>query len=317
VLAIKVLDFGISKMTPAGGPGVLSADKSMTKTTAIVGSPVYMSPEQMASSKGVDLRTDIWSLGVILYELVTGRIPFDADTVTELAIRIATEPAPRMDGVPPGLPPGFEQVVQRCLQKQRELRFQSVGELADALAPFGSPRARSSVERIHGMLGTAGGPPAPGTPAVFAPGSPVTTGNRSEAGWQTDSARRRGGKAAVVVAAAIALGVATAVAAVLVAVRMTHAPGPPAAVSAAAAPFAPAIATSVPAVSEPAPSAAPAIPVASSAPVVTSSSPVPAPAPMRVRPAAQPGVSAPPKAQCTPPYYFDAAGNRVFKKECF
>ena len=93
-LSIKVLDFGISKTTSTSASGSGSRDMGMTRTTAIIGSPIYMSPEQMKSSKGVDSRTDIWSLGVILYELLTGRVPFEADTVTELAIRVATEPTP-------------------------------------------------------------------------------------------------------------------------------------------------------------------------------------------------------------------------------
>jgi serine/threonine protein kinase len=86
-----VLDFGISKMTdPSGsGPG------SMTRTTALMGSPLYMSPEQMRSSKDVDARTDIWALGVILFELMTGRPAFIADSVTELAIKVATDAGAR------------------------------------------------------------------------------------------------------------------------------------------------------------------------------------------------------------------------------
>jgi serine/threonine protein kinase len=93
-LAIKVLDFGISKVTRPGAHG-----HDMTSTAAIVGSPNYMSPEQLQSSKGVDARTDIWSLGVILFELLTARVPFEAEAVTELVIKIAMEPAPPVTGL--------------------------------------------------------------------------------------------------------------------------------------------------------------------------------------------------------------------------
>src|SRR5262245_48550017 len=84
---IKVLDFGISKST-AGG------DFTATRTQAVMGSPAYMSPEQMRSAKLVDARTDVWALGVILYQLVLGRVPWDAETFTELCIKVSMDPLP-------------------------------------------------------------------------------------------------------------------------------------------------------------------------------------------------------------------------------
>ena len=93
-LSIKVLDFGISKIVRKTGD--LHPDVSMTRTNAVLGSPAYMSPEQMQASKHVDARTDIWSLGVILFELLSGRIPFEGEAVTELAIKGSRWPlAPR------------------------------------------------------------------------------------------------------------------------------------------------------------------------------------------------------------------------------
>jgi len=144
LLSVKVLDFGISKVMP-GGAG---SDRDMTRTTAVLGSPYYMSPEQIQASKGVDARSDIWALGVILYELVAGRVPFDAEAMTELIVKIATA-APRGFSAPSGeLPPGFAAVVMRCLEKDRDRRFQTIAELAVALHDFAPKRSKSSVDRI-------------------------------------------------------------------------------------------------------------------------------------------------------------------------
>jgi serine/threonine-protein kinase len=139
---IKVLDFGISKTQgPAG-------DVNMTRTQAVMGSPGYMSPEQMRSTKNVDGRTDIWSLGVILYELVAGRTPFQADTFSALCLKIAVDPHPPMLALPSKLPPGFEAVVNHALEKDPAMRFQSAAELAQALAPYAGTSARERAQRF-------------------------------------------------------------------------------------------------------------------------------------------------------------------------
>src|SRR3954471_7195160 len=145
--SIKVLDFGISKLTAPG------ADHSMTKTSAVMGSPLYMSPEQMTASRGVDARTDIWALGVVLYELLTGRVPFRAETLPEVCGLILTAaPSPVRD-FSPGVPEGLQSVVLRCLEKDRERRYSNVSQVAQALAPFGSRATSRSVERISRILG--------------------------------------------------------------------------------------------------------------------------------------------------------------------
>ncbi len=164
-LSIKVLDFGISKLTDLSGTGPSMA---MTKTSALMGSPLYMSPEQMRSSKDVDAQTDIWALGIILFELLTGHPAFTAESVTELAIRVASEPAPLVRTSRPDVPPGVEAVIAKCLEKDKRQRFRNVAELAYALLPFAPKRAKASVDRISGIIQAAG----LSTSALAVPASP-------------------------------------------------------------------------------------------------------------------------------------------------
>jgi eukaryotic-like serine/threonine-protein kinase len=131
--SIKVLDFGISKAMQSLG------ENTVTVAGTVLGSPSYMSPEQIAAVRDLDGRTDLWSLGVILYQLVTGRVPFPADTLTQLcALVLQTEPR-RPSELRPDLPPGLEAVILRCLEKDRARRFGTAGDLAAALLPFAGP----------------------------------------------------------------------------------------------------------------------------------------------------------------------------------
>jgi len=138
---IKVVDFGISKVTGDSA----NLDHGITVTGNIVGSPSYMSPEQMKNSSGVDRRTDIWSLGVVLYECVTGKLPFSGETYAEVCLK-AHQDAP----LPPSahgvtLPPGVEAVIMKCLAKDAEQRFATAAELAEALLAFAPVPARTSM----------------------------------------------------------------------------------------------------------------------------------------------------------------------------
>jgi serine/threonine-protein kinase len=144
---VKVLDFGISKVTGLAAAGELS----ITDTGAVLGSPLYMSPEQMRSSKNTDVRTDVWSLGVILFELLSGQVPFDGETVTELCLRVVQDPPRSLVELSPELPPDLVTVVMRCLEKERNMRFGSVAELAMALEPF-AEKKRSGRERAWRSL---------------------------------------------------------------------------------------------------------------------------------------------------------------------
>src|SRR5206468_7287693 len=118
---IKVLDFGISK-APPGATG----EAALTKTATVVGSPQYMSPEQMRSIKNVDARGDIWALGVILHELVSGQAVFAGETMAELVLKIMADEATPLSKARPGTPRGLDAVIQRCLQKAPEKRYASI-----------------------------------------------------------------------------------------------------------------------------------------------------------------------------------------------
>jgi serine/threonine-protein kinase len=166
---IKVLDFGISKIALAGDPG-----QGMTQTAAMMGSPNYMAPEQIKSARSVDARSDIWSLGIILHELLTGEVAFKADTMPELYVNILQSPPIPLRSRRPDAPPAMEAIVLRCLEKDPARRFANVGELATALGELAPPRARLSIERITRIVGTPAQPPPGVTPPTLA-GTHVST----------------------------------------------------------------------------------------------------------------------------------------------
>lgn len=142
---IKVLDFGISK--------VMGAELTLTQETQALGSPLYMSPEALGSAKNVDTRTDIWALGIILYQLVAGKTPFHESTMGQLCTRILTGTPTPLDEYRTDAPKGYEAVIHRCLQRDRDQRFQNVAALAHAIAAYGPPRGRVYVERIARIMG--------------------------------------------------------------------------------------------------------------------------------------------------------------------
>jgi serine/threonine-protein kinase len=128
----KVLDFGISKMSSSDG----QLNPRLTRTGAIMGTPYYMSPEQVRGLDDVDHRADIYAFGVILYEALTGRVPFDADSYGALILKIATDTPKRLREVRPELPDELDAVVLRAMAREPAQRFQDVESLARALEPF-------------------------------------------------------------------------------------------------------------------------------------------------------------------------------------
>jgi serine/threonine-protein kinase len=140
---VKVLDFGISK-SPMG------TDMQLTQTQSLLGTPAYMSPEQMRSARLVDTRTDIWSLGTVFYEVVEGRRPFEAESFSEMCVKVAVDaPAPMVNA-----PLALQKVILRCLAKTPEQRYANMADLAHDLVPFVNDphQATLLVERMNRML---------------------------------------------------------------------------------------------------------------------------------------------------------------------
>jgi serine/threonine-protein kinase len=150
---IKVLDFGISKVALTGS--VFETKMPLVRTMMPMGSPVYMSPEQIRASKDIDPRTDIWALGCTLYELLTGVAAFDAPSLTQITAAILESQPPSVQALSSLVPGELEAVVNRCIEKDPKNRYQNVGELAIALYPFAPRRARISAERCSYVLRTA------------------------------------------------------------------------------------------------------------------------------------------------------------------
>jgi serine/threonine protein kinase len=207
--SVKLLDFGISKLTSLGADDS-GIDPALTQTATIMGSPSYMSPEQLKSTKEVDQRADVWSLGAVLYEAVTGKPAFRGESLPQVCAMIASEdpalPSTRRDGIPIEL----ERAVLRCLEKDPAGRATLV-ELARTLARYAPDRAKASLERIEATAGTAETRPrvmtyadkgrAEPTGTRSRVGDSVTTGDRSGrtiSSWGRDRRGKRSGNGLVV-----------------------------------------------------------------------------------------------------------------------
>ncbi len=143
---IKILDFGISKQTASAG-----REKALTGR-AVLGSPAYMPPEQLRNAKSVDFRADIWALGIVLYEMLTGVTPFDAEGVGEIFAAILEKDPTSIREKRPDVPPELEAVIFKCLERKAEDRWADVSDFALALAPFGSGKWSQLTEAIGSTL---------------------------------------------------------------------------------------------------------------------------------------------------------------------
>jgi serine/threonine-protein kinase len=209
---VKVLDFGISKVQP--GPEAEVGDEDLTQTSMVLGSPRYISPEQARNAKDVDARADIF--GVVLYQIIAGEPPFGGDTFGEILTNILLSDPPPLPSLRADLPAGLAEVVERCLQRERDERYGDVAELAHALAPFGGPRAADRARRVAAIIGEEA--PRhddalrdPRTDVADAPTSATST-QPTVATWAQPESRRPPRRMGLIVAAAavgVALGLAT------------------------------------------------------------------------------------------------------------
>ncbi len=174
---IKLLDFGISQLAD-------DASTKLTRTETAMGSALYMSPEQMRDTKSVDLRTDIYALGITLHELLAGRPPFFAETIIELCTKLATEDPEPLRTRRPDADEGLAYVIARAHERDVSLRYRSIPELVAALAPWAPPRSQGTLDRVMRMArlppviaGTAYAAhvhPRASAPALAAPALPST-----------------------------------------------------------------------------------------------------------------------------------------------
>ena len=142
---VKVLDFGISKAADND-----ESSPKLTSTEMVMGTPLYMSPEQVRSLKNVDHRADIWALGAILFELLAAKPPFDGPSASALHAAIAMDPPASLRERRPDVPQHVEAAILRCLEKDPARRFQSVQELSAAIVPFATSRGRQAAPSLTG-----------------------------------------------------------------------------------------------------------------------------------------------------------------------
>ena len=212
-LFVKLLDFGIAKGAKGADSGIVG---STTRTGTFIGSPYYMSPEQVVGAKDIDFRSDLWSLGVVTFEALTGTRPFYAETVGALALKIHRDPLPKVTEAGPHLPPALDAWFERACAREPSARYTSAREMAEALALAATGQAMASgvnLERLTPARLSAGALAA--TEQASAPDGVASSvvDARSETGAgvglssQVLAGRRRGRLVALAGLAAAAVGV--------------------------------------------------------------------------------------------------------------
>jgi len=204
--AVKLLDFGISKLAP--GADDTRTDPALTATTTIMGSPSYMSPEQLKSTKDVDHRTDVWALGTVIYEAITGRPPFRGETLPQVCAMIAADEPAAPSTLRDGIPPELERAILGCLRKDPAEREELV-ELSRVLVRFAPARAGASLERIEATLGVSPSKPMTAVPRSPDERRPASSPEAPEARRREEAPKRgRGGLLLLLVTVASVAGVA-------------------------------------------------------------------------------------------------------------
>lgn len=154
---VKILDFGVAKITQ-------SAELALTSSSAAVGTPLYMSPEQLSGTAAIDGRSDLWALGVVLFELLTGKTPFKRETAASTLAAVLMDDPPLLTEVREDVPLGLEQVVLCCLAKAPDARFEDAREFAAALAPYATFAGMVSISK-QAPRGSSAAPPAHDRPS--------------------------------------------------------------------------------------------------------------------------------------------------------
>ncbi len=188
---IKVLDFGISKVAfqsrhqdrPSG------SRRSLTEECTVMGSPAYMSPEQIRSTKNVDARTDIWALGAILFELVTGHAPFASENIGETFSKILEKPAPRLETYLPNAPLGLNEIIAKCLEKDLKKRWVTVGAFALALQSLGVKPSMSTLPSWESVQVSVPSSPPPSSGHLVIP-TPAPVSRAHDETYVLDGRRR-------------------------------------------------------------------------------------------------------------------------------
>jgi serine/threonine protein kinase len=293
---LKLLDFGVARVRDA-------ATSQATMTGSVMGTAGFMAPEQaLGKMDDVDALTDVWAVGATVFNLASGRCVHEGDNAQETVVLSATRPAPSLETVVPDAPPAVVQVVDRALAFDKARRWPSALAMRDALrdaslSAFGGlaslpPLPPRSEETLSGV-----------TPLAFDPGGAPTSGPaRPPVRWRRRGAVLGACAAALVLGGALMSGRP----------RSSTDPAPPVIAPAAVLPPSAQPSAATPAASRPDPPAA-------TTPEATASSgkaPAAAPAPAHKAAATASSPATPLRARCVPPFFFDAEGNRVFKKEC-
>jgi serine/threonine-protein kinase len=175
---VKLLDFGISKFNQLSG----DSGFSMTRTGAVMGTPYYMAPEQAKGARDLDHRVDLYAAGVILYEAITGEVPFNADTFNELLFKIVLEAAKPVEQVVPNMDPNFAAIVNKSMAREPSQRFQTAREFQQALEQWAAGAGPQFAAALNASVQTHGSPPAPHPPVATGQHSAVGTGPHAAVG---------------------------------------------------------------------------------------------------------------------------------------